>query len=143
MTDETEVIDATHSCSDSSMASYAQRSQAYHDTEVTQSDRTVKFSNTATFSDSSTGLERRVHIGICVDGDITWLPWAVYTSPVTNVVHRPEVEITVPDDGEPSHLYQITERCRVERRSGDTWVHFRSFISGDFVATVKESSPTE
>ena len=138
MTDETEVIQSTHIVLEESMNNDSEKSPAYTDTYVTPLDRTVKFWNTATFSDTTTGKQRRVKFGIDVDGDVTWLSWDNYTSPKAPTPYQPETEIVVPPNG-PTHNYDVETKFVVEELDGVVWKELYGDAVGPYTATVKEA----
>jgi len=138
MTDETEVIQSSHIVLEESMNNDSDESQAYRDTQVTPEDRTVKFWNTATFSDITTGKQRRVKFGIDVDGDTTWLSWDSYTSPKTATPYQPETEIVVPPNG-PTHNYEVKTKVVVEEYAGLVWGPLQDVTTPGYTATVNEA----
>ena len=139
--DETEVIQSTHVADTAgAVTSDYDRSPAYTDTEVTQNERTVKFWNTGTFSDTSTQRDRkwlcRIHIvGNGVDELSNWEEWE-YTSPLAPHPLSPEKTITVPDLSQPSYDFDVFTVW--ELWEGD--FQLRDGVEGPIVATVDDNS---
>ena len=140
MTDETEVIVSNHDITPTDqMVNNDDRSPLYTDTEVTPLDRTVKFWNTANFSDATTGRTRRARAGIIIDeGTPTFTSWHNYTSPLASKVFQPEKEITVPPNG-PSHEYDIETKIEVDEQAGVTWSSLKRHTTTAYIATVNET----
>ena len=91
MADETEVITATTVLSNAGTSRTANKSLQYTDTEVDSSDRTVRFWNKDTFSDTTNGKRRKVRFGIGVAGESGtpfWDNWDEYTSPNANALKQ-------------------------------------------------------
>ena len=140
MTDQTEVVDSSHIIVNNQMTSDSQKSPQYTDTEVTQEDRTVKFWNSAAFSDDDIQSgSRRVRAGIIIDdGPPVWTSWHNYNSPATaQTVLQPEDEIVVPYTGE-DHDYDVKTRVQVEEMSGVIWSGLFDHTTQSYTATVKE-----
>ena len=140
VTDETEVVLSSHDIDPSdTMSNDDERSPNYVDTEVTEEDRTVKFWNTANFSDATTGKTRRARAGIIIDGGSPiFTSWHNYTSPLTSKVFQPDDTVTVPHNG-PSHEYDIETKIEVDEQAGVTWSSLKRHTTTAYIATVNET----
>ena len=140
MNDETEVVDSTHTATNDYIDHSSRQSPIYHDTEVTQMDRTVKFWNKALFSDTTTGILRRLRFGIDVNGSVSWLPKEEYNSPKPPTIYQPQMEVLVPNDGYPEHIYPVKTVIELEEWQGDQWTMIFNENEGPYNARVLEDA---
>ena len=142
MTDETEVIESVHVYSPNTTTSDGKPSPLYDETDVDSSDRTVRFWNKATFSDTSIGKTRRVRFGIKIGTEsIAFGGWDYYASPKEPAVYNPDDEINVPRTGETQHFYDVLTHFEIEEMEDGDWTSVHSSHVGPIGATVNDSDP--
>lgn len=111
MTDETEVIVSSHIAEADSTDSSNSRSPFYTDTEVSGSQRTVRFWNTPRISDTSNGKERKFRAKITIEGhgvniSSGWSEFE-YSSPVDPTPLSPDKSFDVPDDNLNQYNFDV------------------------------------
>jgi len=113
LSNETDVAITILEIDDSGITRTVNRSPAYHDLAVTEVERDVTFRNDAAFIDSrDDGIARRLIVEISANDEKREHFTAVYTPPY-RWEDLPWIEITVPDNGENPHEYDVFTHYRV------------------------------
>ena len=142
--DETEVILSEHISYGESVESSSEKSPAYTDTEVTETERDVTFKCTANCSDTSTGKERKWKVKVTVSGHGVESSgdWEehIYTSPLAEIPIRPFDSIEVPDHGLSEYNFDVFTSWELWEEVGGQSSIINSGNEGPHTATVIDNS---
>jgi len=142
--DETEVVDGSLAADDDSVTQDSDKSVAYTDTEVTESERSIRFWNTFLCSDSSLAKERKfklkIHIvGHGIDTESNWVEHE-YTSPLTAIPISPDKTFNVPDLELSEYNFDVSTPYELYEKQSGVYNLTHSGESSSETATVDDSS---
>ena len=145
-TDETEVVVGTLTAdSQGGVNSTDGKSPSYTDTEVTENERSIRFWNTITVSDTDTNSKQRKFrvrvrvVGHGVDTSGSWVEHP-YSSPLASTPLQPDKTFNVPDQDLPKYDFTVTGPWELYEMQSGTYNLIDSGGQGPETATVNDDS---